>query len=312
MIDTHNLCKKYGRHAVVNRLNMNVRKGTVFGLVGENGAGKTTTLSMLVTLTTPTSGRALINGYEVTEDPMNVRRSVGYMPDSFGVYDDIRCTEYLQFYADCYRVSRGVAKERMNEYLDWVGLSAKRDAYVNELSRGMQQRLELARCLMHDPAVLVLDEPASGLDPRSRVELRFVLQKLKEAGKTILLSSHLLHELVEVCDEIGILRNGELLAVASVSVLKSHTTAYRTLKIIGQAHEAVWRRALRSDPRVLEFKLTEDNAMVQYAGTTAQQAELLGRLVAEGVSVEQFLEHETDVEQLFLRMTAEDEVTRDS
>ncbi|MCL6452509.1 MAG: ABC transporter ATP-binding protein [Alicyclobacillus sp.] len=304
MIRTENLCKRYGRQLVVNQLNLTVRPGTVFGIVGENGAGKTTTLSMLVTLTAPTSGRAFVNGFEVAQDPVAVRRSVGYMPDSFGVFDDIRCMEYLQFYADCYRVPRPVARQRARELLAWVGLEDKQDAYVNALSRGMQQRLELARCLMHDPAVLVLDEPSSGLDPRSRLEMRAILLKLKDAGKTVLLSSHILHELVEVADELGFMRSGELQAVASVDVLRNHTSAYRTLQVVGEAPEHVWRHALAADGRVVEFRLRPGGAQVQYGGTTGQQAELLQRLVTAGVAVQQFYEEAVDVEALFLRLTA--------
>ncbi|MCL6593851.1 MAG: ABC transporter ATP-binding protein, partial [Alicyclobacillus sp.] len=219
MIQTDHLSKWYGRSAAVKDLNLYVRRGTILGLVGENGAGKTTTLSILATLTTPTSGRAYVNGYEVSRHPQGVRRSIGYMPDAFGVYDDIRVEEYLTFYAECYRVPRRLTQARCREYLDWVGLWEHRDKYVNNLSRGMQQRLEIARCLMHDPPVLILDEPTSGLDPRSRMEVRGVLAKLRQLGKTILISSHILHELSEIADEIGILRGGELVALAALDVV---------------------------------------------------------------------------------------------
>lgn len=305
MITTQNLCKKYGKHMVVNQLNLGIRQGTVFGIVGENGAGKTTAISMLVTLTTPTSGKAYVNGFEVTSNPVGVRRSIGYMPDSFGVYDDIRCAEYLLFYADCYRVPRDVAKRRCDEYLEWVGLTEKRDAYVNTLSRGMQQRLEVARCLMHDPPVLILDEPASGLDPRSRIELRGVLHRLKEMGKTILMTSHILTELVEVADEIGIMRQGEMTAVASVGVLKNHTTAYRTLRIFGKGDKVQWEAALSADPHVLTYNISAEYVELFYGGTVDQQARLLDELISRGITVHQFFEHETNVEDLFLRLTDE-------
>lgn len=307
MINTQNLCKKYGRQTVVNQLNLNVRAGTVFGIVGENGAGKTTTLSMLVTLTTPTSGRALVNDYEVTKNPVEVRRSVGYMPDVFGVFDDISCMEYLQFYADCYRVQRPLARRRAQEFLSWVGLENKKNTYVNALSRGMQQRLELARCLMHDPVVLILDEPASGLDPRSRIEFRSLLLKLKQNGKTILLSSHILHELAEVADEMGIMRNGELISVASVDVLRNQTSAYRSLRAVADASETEWKRALGNDPHVVDFSIVPGGVEIQYGGTTGQQAECLERLIRDGVPIRQFYEHAVDVEDLFLRMTERSE-----
>ncbi|WP_029420884.1 ABC transporter ATP-binding protein [Alicyclobacillus macrosporangiidus] len=305
MIQTENLCKRYGRHLAVRDLNLFIRRGTVFGLVGENGAGKTTTLSVLATLTTPTSGRAYVNGFEVMGDPAGVRRSIGYMPDSFGVYDDISCAEYLQFYAECYRVPRTIAEARCHEYLDWVGLSDQRDTYVNHLSRGMQQRLEIARCLMHDPPVLILDEPTSGLDPRSRIEVRQVLKRLRELGKTMIISSHILHELSEVADEIGMMRHGELIAVASVEVLRSHTSAYRRLRLEGDADFARWSAVLREDPRVMDVHPAAGGVEVLYAGTVLQQADLLARLVRAGIGVTQFVEQPTDIEALFLRLTEE-------
>lgn len=303
MIEITNLTKRYGRHLAVNRLNLTVRKGTVFGVVGENGAGKTTTLSMLATLTVPTAGRAVIDGYEITKESTLVRKSIGYMPDAFGVYDDITCSEYLQFFADCYEVARPIASARAEELLEWVGLTAKRDVYVNALSRGMQQRLELARCLIHDPSVLILDEPTSGLDPRSRIEMRGILQRLRDLGKTVLISSHILHELSSVADEIGVIRGGELAAVASVSVMLQHSSAFRTLWLEGVAAPQDWERVLQRDPSVLEIQLNASGAEVTYAGTVEQQAELMKNIVDAGIVLYQFSERPTDIEQLFLRLT---------
>jgi ABC-2 type transport system ATP-binding protein len=303
MIDIINLTKRYGRQVAVNQLNLTIRKGTVFGVVGENGAGKTTTLSMLATLTTPTSGKAYIDGFEISKEPMQVRRSIGYMPDAFGVYDDITVAEYLQFFADCYEVARPVAETRALELLEWVGLSDRKDVYVNALSRGMQQRLELARCLIHDPSVLVLDEPASGLDPRSRIEMRGVLQRLRDLGKTVLISSHILHELSSVADEIGVIRDGELSAIASVSVMLSHSTAFRTLWITGLADKSLWHQVLEQDPHIIDIRFVDPGVEVTYAGTVEQQAELMRNLMDAGIVLYQFSERPTDIEQLFLRLT---------
>ncbi len=303
MIYTQNLCKRYGKFTAVDHLNLHVRRGTVFGIVGENGAGKTSTLSMLATLTTPSSGRAYINGFEVTKNPADVRRCIGYMPDSFGVYDDITAEEYLRFYADCYRVPKPLAVSRSREYLEWVGLADKRHVYVNALSRGMQQRLEIARCLVHDPPVLILDEPSSGLDPRSRIEMRSVLQRLRTLGKTILVSSHILHELSEIADEIGIMRRGQLVAVAAVNVMLNHSTAFRTLRIVANATFTNLERVLRAAESVLDVQQRKDGVDVVFAGTLEQQAELLSRLLREGIVVYQFHERPTDIEELFLRLT---------
>lgn len=303
MIQALNLCKRYGRFMAVQNLNLMVRQGTVFGLVGENGAGKTTTLSMFATLTAPTSGRAYIDGFEITSQSQQVRRSVSYMPDSFGVYDDLSATEYLEFYADCYGVPRQVARRRSVEMLEWVNLVDQRDTYVNALSKGMQQRLEIARCLMHDPQVLILDEPASGLDPRSRIDMRGVLQRLRELGKTILISSHILYELTEISDEIGIMRGGELAAVASVSALLEHSTAHRRLWLGGDVDQATWERLLRSDNCVRNVRYADGGVELSYAGTVEQQANLMRYLIEQGVKLYQFAERPTDIEALFLRLT---------
>lgn len=303
MVQTQNLCKRFGGVNAVDNLNLDIRPGTVFGLVGENGAGKTTTLSMLATLAMPSSGSAWINGYEVTRQARDVRRSIGYMPDSFGVYDDLTAEEYLLFYADCYRIPRLVARARSDDLLERVALGDKRQTYVNALSRGMQQRLEIARCLMHDPAVLILDEPSSGLDPRSRIELRGVLSRLRSLGKTILISSHILHELGEVADEIGIMRGGELAAVAAVHALLAQSNAYRTLWISGTAGASQWESVLRDEPHVVDIKLGDGGVEVVYGGTLDQQAGLMRQLVERGIVVFQFAERPTDIEALFLRLT---------
>lgn len=303
MIRTQNLSKRYGRTDAVHNLNLSVRAGTIFGIVGENGAGKTTTLSMLATLTLPTSGQAFINGFEIGRDAKRVRLSIGYMPDAFGVYDELTAAEYLQFYAECYGVPKSVWKPRIQELLNWVHLYDKRESYVNALSRGMQQRLEIARCLMHDPPVLILDEPSSGLDPRSRIEMRGVLHRLRTLGRTIVLSSHILHELGEVADEIGIIRSGEVSAVAAISVLMAHSTAYRTLWLSGDADSATWKRVLGGDEHVVDFTMHKDGVEVVYGGTLAQQSELMERVIRDGVRLYQFVEKPTDIEELFLRLT---------
>lgn len=303
MIRTQNLCKRYGKFVAVNNLNLSIHKGTIFGIVGENGAGKTTTLSMLATLTRPSSGRALINGFELRRDAQRVRRSIGYMPDAFGVYDELTAYEYLQFYAECYGVAKSVWKPRILELLEWVNLVDKRRAYVNALSRGMQQRLEIARCLMHDPPVLILDEPSSGLDPRSRIEMRSVLQRLRSLGKTIVLSSHILHELSEVADEIGIIRSGEVAAVAAVNVMLSHSSAYRTLWLAGEAETAVWEKTLSAHTHVVDYHVRTDGIEVVYGGTLHQQGDLMQELLAAGIRLYQFAERPTDIEALFLRLT---------
>jgi ABC-2 type transport system ATP-binding protein len=305
MIFTQHLTKKYGRVTAVDRLNLSIREGTVFGMVGENGAGKTTTLSMLSTLSTPTSGHAVINGYDVVKNPSAVRHSIGFMPDSFGVYDDLSVDEYLEFYADCYGVDKRVITTRRSDLLERVGLSDKRSTYVNALSRGMQQRLEIARCLMHDPPVLILDEPSSGLDPRSRMEMRGVLRGLREAGKTVIISSHILHELAEIADEIGILRRGKVAAVAAVQVMLQHSSSQRTLWLESRSDRSLIESVLAADGHVTSMEFRDGGVEFVYMGTYEGQSELLAALVAGGVKMTQLTERATDIEALFLRLTSE-------
>ena len=210
MIETKNLTKKYGNLTAVDDLNLTVKDGDIFGFIGPNGAGKTTTMRILVTLLEPTRGRAFVNGLDVRRNGKKVRRLVGYMPDFMGVYDDLKVFEYLEFFAAAFGIERRKRKSIVEGVLELTDLQSKQSAAVDSLSRGMQQRLGLARVLIHDPKVLILDEPASGLDPRARIEIRELLRELKRMGKTIMISSHILSELEEICDHVGIIEHGRM------------------------------------------------------------------------------------------------------
>ena len=210
MIETHDLTKKYGEHFAIKGLEIDLKKGDVFGFIGPNGAGKTTTMRILATLLNPTWGEAYVGGYSIYTRPRDIRRMIGYMPDFFGVYDDMKVIEYLEFFAAAYRIQGPARRKVANEMLELVELGYKRDAFVTSLSRGMTQRLGLARVLLHDPQVLLLDEPASGLDPRARIEIRGLLKRLRDMGKTIMVSSHILPELADICNKIGIIELGVL------------------------------------------------------------------------------------------------------
>ena len=210
MIETKNLTKKYGNLTAVDDLNLTVKDGDIFGFIGPNGAGKTTTMRILVTLLEPTRGQAFVNGLDVRRQGKKVRRLVGYMPDFMGVYDDLKVFEYLEFFAAAFGIERRKRKSIVEGVLELTDLQSKQSAAVDSLSRGMQQRLGLARVLIHDPKVLILDEPASGLDPRARIEIRELLRELKRMGKTIMISSHILSELEEICDHVGIIEHGRM------------------------------------------------------------------------------------------------------
>src|SRR5579862_8174242 len=211
MIETRDLTKKYGELYALNRLNLTLSQGDVYGYIGPNGSGKTTTMRILATLLNPSWGEASVCGYSIYTGSKDIRRAIGYMPDFFGVYDDMKVIEYLEFFAAAYRIHGPARTKICEEVLELVDLTYKRDALVTSLSRGMTQRLGLARVLLHDPQVLLLDEPASGLDPRARIEIRGLLKELRNMGKTIMISSHILPELADICNKIGIIERGKLL-----------------------------------------------------------------------------------------------------
>src|SRR5215207_970478 len=211
MIECRDLTKKYGELFAVDRLSLKLEPGDVYGFIGPNGSGKTTTMRMLATLLNPSWGEATVCGYSIYTGSKEIRRAIGYMPDFFGVYDDMKVLEYLEFYAAAYRIQGPARRARCEKVLELVDLGYKRDALATSLSRGMTQRLGLARVLLHEPQVLLLDEPASGLDPRARIELRGLLKELRKMGKTILVSSHILPELADICNKIGIIERGKLL-----------------------------------------------------------------------------------------------------
>jgi ABC-2 type transport system ATP-binding protein len=234
IVETHNLSKRYGNDAppAVDNLNLSIPRGALFGFIGPNGAGKTTTLRMLAGLLDPTSGEIRIAGHAMGEDPRAIRRHLGYMPDFFGLYHEMTTWEYLDFFGRCHDLPGARRRVVIDELLELVGLAPKRDEDVGHLSRGMQQRLCLAQALVHDPQVLLLDEPASGLDPRARVEMRELLRELSAMGKTILLSSHILSELAEMCNEVGIIEHGRMVASGPLSSLRTHMQAGRVIRVL--------------------------------------------------------------------------------
>ncbi len=303
MIQIQNLRKQYGKMQALKGLSLEIEKGTVFGFVGPNGAGKSTTMSILATLLEPTSGKAYVGGYEVTKHPKEVRKLIGYMPDFFGVYDNLTAEEYLDFYGANYDIPLSERKQIIPQLLELVNLSHKRDAYVDSLSRGMKQRLGLARSLVHNPEVLILDEPASGLDPRARIELREILKELRDMGKTIIISSHILPELAEMCDVIGIIEEGNLVAFGRVDEIYAKMQEKRVLRIrlTGQVEEAMTR--LREMPVVSGVTREGNWVVAGFAGDDAQQVQLLQDLTTAGFPVAAFNEAEGNLEEIFLEIT---------
>ena len=301
---TENLGRVFGSTAAVRDLNLSVERGTITGIVGPNGAGKTTTFLMLSTLLMPTSGFAVVCGHDPVLEPREVRGSMGYMPDFFGIYDDLRVREYLDFFAASYGVPAAKRVQLVDDLLELVELSGKRDAFVNSLSRGMKQRLGLARALVHDPSLLVLDEPASGLDPRARVELRALLHELQKMGKTILISSHILSELEEICSHIAIMEAGSLIAQGSPHEILSGLSVTRRFRIraAGAGSERL-RETLERHAAVVGEPEDDGAVEVELPGSEEDAVALLRTLVDAGVPVIEFSEVETGLEEIFLRVT---------
>ncbi len=306
MIRVEELTKRYNGTAALQGVSFEVGAGEIFGFVGPNGAGKTTSLRILATLLSPTTGSAYVDGQEVTARPHAVRDRIGYMPDFFGVYDRLTTAEYLAFYASCHGVPRARHARIVADLLQLVGLEEKRDAAVDSLSRGMKQRLCLARALVHDPAVLLLDEPASGLDPRARVEMRELLKELQRMGKTIVISSHVLSELAELCTSFGIIDRGRMAASGPLTSLLAAAGAKRRVRVLVSGDlEAAGTRA-RGVPAVHNVAIREGALEIEYEGEDAEGAVLLKALIEAGVAVVAFTPVESDLEALFLRLTREE------
>jgi ABC-2 type transport system ATP-binding protein len=310
IVRTEGLVKRYDGTLAVAGVDLNVEAGEIFGLVGPNGAGKTTTLRILATLLLPSAGQAEIAGWSVTRNPDQVRRVLGFMPAAFGVYDDMKVWEYLDFFARCYGIAPAARRRIIGDLLELVDLADKREAYVQTLSRGMQQRLCLAHALVHDPEVLLLDEPASGLDPRARVELRELLRELRSMGKTILISSHILPELEELCTSVAIVDRGQVLAQGRVSDIERRLRFGAVLRVRvlaeGDALETA-RTRFAADPDVATAVLLEDGTIeLGFRGDDAASARLLATVVGEGMPIVSFARAASDLEELFLQVTSVD------
>lgn len=309
IIEIQGLTKTYKDLTALNDLNLSIEEGAVFGFIGPNGAGKTTTMRIITTLLQPTSGQAFIAGHSVTKDPRSVRRAIGYMPDFFGVYDDMKVWEYLDFFAACYDVPANERQGMIGDLLALVDLGHKREAYVDSLSRGMKQRLCLARTLAHDPQVLILDEPASGLDPRARIEIRELLRELKNMGKTIFFSSHILSEVADICTSIAIMEAGNLVVHGDMQEMKRQLRTHRLIqvKVIGELaplQERLLQHQLVSDiVTSQEVELPADTVRFDFNGDDEALSQLLSSLITSGLKIVSFNEEQSDLEDVFLQVT---------
>jgi ABC-2 type transport system ATP-binding protein len=304
MIEVSNFTKRYGDFVAVDNLSFSIGKGEIFGFIGPNGAGKSTTIRFLATLLRPTAGEGRVSGFSVTAEPMAVRRVIGFMPDDFGVYDGMKVWEFLDFFAVAYEIPRSFRKKIIGEVLDLLELNHKRDDYVNGLSKGMKQRLCLAKTLVHDPPVLILDEPASGLDPRARLEMKALLTELKQMGKTILISSHILSELADFCTSIGIIERGKLLAAGSIQQIQQQIRSHRVLKVrvLGETTDHA-AEILRDDSSIRQVESFDHTVTAEFEGQDQDMARLLDRLIQAGIAVQSFAEEPLSLEEVFMMIT---------
>jgi ABC-2 type transport system ATP-binding protein len=305
MLKIENLCKNYGKFQALNNLNLEIGKGEIFGFVGPNGAGKSTSMKIICGLLTATSGKVYVQGIDALNNSKLLKSKIGYMPDFFGVYDDLKVMEYLDFYASIYNIKGEEKKKVCHDLLELVDLMDKKDFYVDSLSRGMKQRLCLARSLVHNPDLLVLDEPASGMDPRARIEMKEILKTLKAMGKTILVSSHILPELAELCTTIGIVERGHLIVSGTVDqIMKkvSHSQIVR-IKVLGKLEEAM--RILKEYPQIDEVEAIDSNVLEIALNCEEEfMREVLKKLVNEEIPVVSFNTVDGNLEDIFMRVTA--------
>ena len=309
MIQTEDLTKQYGTLFAVKDLKLNLVAGDLFGFIGPNGSGKTTTMKILATLLQPTYGEAYVCEMSIYTKPKEIRRLIGYMPDFFGVYDDMKVIEYLEFFAAAYRIRGEKRKKVCDEMLELVDLGYKREALATSLSRGMTQRLGLARVLLHDPQVLLLDEPASGLDPRARIEMRELLKRLGGRGKTIMVSSHILPELADICNKVGIIERGELLVNANVAEVMRQVRDHLVINVevaqrtedaakLLEQHPSVGSVEIMtiSDKQRIRVSLNKDQGLDDYC-------DLPTLLVQNGFKIRSFKEDDVNLETAFMTLT---------
>lgn len=303
MIELFEFGKNYGDFTAVESLTLTIEAGEMFGFIGPNGAGKSTTIRYLATLLKASRGDGTVNGYSVNSDPMNVRRSIGYMPDDFGVYDGMKVWEFLDFFAVAYRIGRSQRKKIILDVLELLDLAHKRDDFVNGLSRGMKQRLCLAKTLVHDPPVLILDEPTSGLDPRARIEVKALLKELRRMGKTILISSHILSELADCCSSIGIIERGQLLMSGPIDSVYKQIRKNRQVVIRFSENQDAGVSILRSCPELRDIQIADHRVEAELEATDEQLFAIMQRLINGGAKMYSFNDKEPTLEDVFMMVT---------
>jgi ABC-2 type transport system ATP-binding protein len=302
-VQTVGLTRTYGTMTALNALDLTINRGDLFGFIGSNGAGKTTTLRILATFLTPTAGQAFVLGHDVVRDADAVRHVIGYMPDFFGVYKDMEVTEYLDFFGACYKIPAAQREKTVSDVLELVGLTEKKGALIGALSRGMQQRLGLARVLIHDPALLLLDEPASGLDPRARIEMMAILQELQRMGKTIIISSHILSELQTLCNRVAIIEKGKLIYSGPVQGVRDQMSTGRIVWVKVSTDQAGAIELLKTRPEVTNAEAVDGQVKITLVDHETDHSVIADVLVRGGARLLQLREDELGLEEVFMRVT---------
>lgn len=303
MLEIQNLVKCYNNFLALDNLNLKIESNSIFGFVGPNGAGKTTTMKIIVGLLKATSGDIIVNDLNILKNPKLIKDKIGYVPDFFGVYDNLKVSEYMDFYARAYYIPYKDRAEIIDNLLDIVNLNDKKEVYVDLLSRGMKQRLCLARSLINDPEILVLDEPASGLDPRARIEMKETLKQLKMMGKTIIISSHILSELAEMCTSIGIINQGKMVAVGSVAQIMTKLNQSKTIyiKVLDKFDKLLY--LLKENPQIKDIVENTDNLEFSFEGEDIELSKLLTNLIKNDIPVLKFGEKPGSLEEIFIQVT---------
>ncbi len=302
-VKVENLWATYGTFKAVRGISFEIPKGEVFGFIGPNGAGKSTTLKILATLKTPAFGDVSVDGLSVVRHTQEVRKRIGYMPDSFGIYEDLTSEDFLQFFAAAYQLPLEQREQTIGDALELVGLTHKRGVPVDGLSRGMKQRLSIARVLLHDPSVLLLDEPASGLDPRARIEMRELLKALQEMGKTILISSHILHELAYLCTRIGIVEAGQMVVEGSLDDIYQRLGVHQNVQVHVSNLTDGMLGAIKSIRGVADVDVQDERLDVQVKSQELSAEDLLDEIHKLGAKIRLFHPEAMDMEQVFMRLT---------
>ena len=307
MLKIKNLEKSYGKFKALDDLNLEIEKGEIFGFIGPNGAGKSTTMKIVTGLLSPDRGEVYVNGIDAIKNNKKIKDEIGYMPDFFGVYDNLKTWEYLEFFASIYGITGDTLKKLSKELLELVNLTDKYDSCVDGLSRGMKQRLCLARCLIHNPKLLILDEPASGMDPKARFEMKNILKNLKCMGKTILVSSHILSELGEICTDIGIIEKGHMVCQGKVDEIMNRVSGNYPIiiNVLKEPEKVV--KILKENPKVERVYYEENKVIAYFNGSDEESVELLKNLVVNNVPVISFNKQQHSLEEVFMKITNEQE-----